>query len=72
VLLHMLAAENGTNSPFAAPQRFRPESRGQLTLGGRRWAARRTAGVGHNRREIVEEAFAGKGKYRSANGGTLH
>jgi hypothetical protein len=37
----------------------------------RRWAARRTAGVAHNRREIVEEAFAGKGKYRSANGGTL-
>jgi len=56
----MLAAENGTNSPFAAPQRFRPESRGQLTLGGRRWAARRTAGDAHNRREIVEEAFAAK------------
>jgi len=31
-------------------------------------AARRTAGVAHNRREIVEEAFAGKGKYRSAKG----
>jgi hypothetical protein len=34
-LLHLLTTAVGTNSPFAAPQRFRPELRGQLTLGRR-------------------------------------